>query len=146
MWRWGCAGCLGLLAVPVIGILFITLSPRGFAYKQSRNSGIAYMTTTLGSMRSALSIYYGAEGGQYPRELEALTISKKYMAEIPMAWGGSETAYDVPHRATREVRSGSVPTDEGGWLYNDAPGDEKRGTVLINCTHTDIRGRVWAAY
>lgn len=68
------------------------------------------------------------------------------MPEIPTAWGGSETAYDVPHRPTKEVRQGSVPSDGGGWLYDNSAGKNKTRTLIIDCTHTDFKGRVWADY
>lgn len=144
--QWSMWGCLAMFVILVGASLVFIFSPWGFPYKLRRNSGVGYMTGNLGSIRSAISIYYGSMEGQYPADLNSLTIAGKFMPEIPTAWGGSETAYDVPHRPTKEVRHGSVPSDGGGWLYNNIKGNEKIGTVIIDCTHTDIKGRVWANY
>lgn len=142
----GCLGCLGLFLLMALALMILNFTPWGFAYKLMRDSGVGYMAGNLGSIRSALSIYYGDMEGQYPGDLNSLTISGKYMSVIPRTWAGGETAYDVPHQPTQEVRHGSAPVDAGGWLYNNIQGNANIGTVVIDCTHTDIRGRVWMDY
>lgn len=94
----------------------------------------------LGSLRSALSIYYGDLEGSYPPSLESLTVNGKYLAEIPLA--------QVPgaHPPSGAVVLGKSPDDSGGWLYNNDPLDADAGTVRINCTHTDGNGKEWASY
>lgn len=95
----------------------------------------------LGAIRSALSIYYGDMEGQYPSNLAALTIGGKYLSALP-AIGPLGL-----HPASNAVRNGTVPTDEGGWLYDDSPvRSPNAGSVLINCTHTDAKGSSWTAY
>jgi hypothetical protein len=94
----------------------------------------------LGALRSALSIYYGDLEGQYPEDLSALTVGGKYLTSIP-AVGPLGI-----HPASSKSRSGTRLTDEGGWLYNNIPKDANVGNVMINCTHTDVKGSVWAMY
>lgn len=94
----------------------------------------------LGSLRSALSIYYGDLEGVYPESLASLTVNGKYLSEIPPA--------QVPgaHQDSRAVTLGKVPDDAGGWLYNNDPRDANVGNVMVNCTHTDAKGSAWASY
>lgn len=94
----------------------------------------------LGTVRSALSIYYGDMEGAYPADLLALTVAGKYLSELPKA--------DIPkhHWSSTKVRSGARADDAGGWMYNNVPGDANRGTFWVNCTHTDTRGSVWTVY
>jgi general secretion pathway protein G len=40
----------------------------------------------LGSLRSALTIYYADTEGIYPYTLETLIIEEKYISKIPSAW------------------------------------------------------------
>lgn len=94
----------------------------------------------LGSLRSALSIYYGDLEGSYPPSLESLTVNGKYLTEIPPA--------QVPgaHQPSSAVVLGKSPDDSGGWLYNNDPLDANVGNVSVNCTHTDGSGKEWASY
>ncbi len=91
----------------------------------------------LGSLRSALSIYYGENEGQYPADLSVF-ISDKYLPR------GIPKAHLEWHPDSREVLvlgdTGQL-TDAGGWAYS-----RSSGTVLINCTHTDVRDRSMSAY
>lgn len=94
----------------------------------------------LGAIRSALSIYYGDLEGAYPEDLRALTVQGKYLTVVPKA--------KIPehHWTTDKVHAGPAPDDAGGWHYNNVPGDANFGTVLFNCTHTDVKGSVWTSY
>lgn len=94
----------------------------------------------LGSIRSALSVYYGDLEGAYPESLAPLTVDGKYLTAIPRA--------QVPgaHYATDAVASGREPDDAGGWLYNNVVGDANYGNILVNCTHTDFNGKAWNSY
>lgn len=95
---------------------------------------------SLGSIRSALSIYYGDMEGQYPQDLAMLTIGGKYLSAIPKVGPGTM------HPASSLIRNGATPTDEGGWLYNNLPSSANAGNVMINCTHTDSKGSAWTTY
>lgn len=94
----------------------------------------------LGSIRSALSIYYGDMEGVYPADLDALTVAGKYLDALPPA--------QVPgaHQPSNAVTLGKRPNDAGGWLYDNDPADMNFGTVRINCTHTDSEGKDWASF
>ena len=101
----------------------------------------------LGAMRSAISIYYGDMEGQYPVELNALTIGGKYLVRIPR----TKTSW---HRdsadvllMTNEQRAAQQFTDTGGWYYViDGSSLSNRGSVGVNCTHTDTHGKDWFSF
>lgn len=96
----------------------------------------------LGSLRSALSIYYGDHDGVLPRNLAELP--PKYLVRIP-------AAFTRPHGEVTEVRlidaaayeSGKLP-DSGGWAY--IPSGPSSGTVIVDCVHSDIRGVPYISY
>lgn len=137
--RHGLGGGISLGLAGVFGwlLMFAAVSKFGELTRKG-NEGAA--KGGLGSIRSALSIYYGDLEGQYPSDLAALTVGGKYLANLPKA--------KAPHyhRDSSAVRYGKAADDAGGWLFNNITGDADRGTVLINCTHTDTRGSVWTVY
>jgi hypothetical protein len=105
----------------------------------------------LGSVRSALSIYYGDHDGAYPKTLDELV--PKYLPEIPKL--------ELPdHKRTAAVRvlteyeGGSdkdaqkYVKDTGGWLYLGGPESKSMlwGTVLIDCSHKDHNGKVFSEF
>jgi len=96
---------------------------------------------SLGSVRSALQVYYGDHGGRFPGDLSALV--PKYLESIPLLWDGSR-GVKYPHPPTREVvnyAAGSGPGDTGKWAYFNDPSDQARwGGVVVDCAHEGARG------
>ena len=72
-----------MIVVAIIGILAAIAIPK-FA-ELIRKSSEGASKGNLGSIRSALSIYYGDLEGLYPSEMASLTISGKYLATVPNA-------------------------------------------------------------
>jgi len=95
----------------------------------------------LGFIRSGLQIYFESTKGHYPRELTAL--SWKGMPPLHKLPKANTPAY---HPDSDKVVYGKVPTDSGGWLYDNDPASPTSGTVLIDCTHTDSKGTAWTSY
>ena len=129
-----------MIVVAIIGILAAIAIPK-FA-ELIRKSGEGASKGNLGSIRSSLSIYYGDMEGQYPSTLAGLTVAGKYLSAIPTA--------KVPNYhpdSSGEVDAGPlVANDNGGWVYNNTPGDSNLGNMEINCTHTDTKGSIWTSY
>lgn len=95
----------------------------------------------LSAMRTALSIYQGKTNGRFPADLSEMTRDSAFrLPSLPAA--------RIPpyHAASNAVRQAALPDDRGGWLYVREPGDDGDGRVMVNCTHTDTRGSVWASY
>lgn len=95
----------------------------------------------LGQVRSALSIYYGDHEGRYPAALSELTAGGRYLPELPSVKG-------LPHPSSSEAAEYSSPSssDTGRWGYVNDPTSKEFGTVWIDCTHTDAKGRSWTQF
>jgi general secretion pathway protein G len=106
----------------------------------------------IGTLRSALALYYSDNQGYFPKSLDTQVSEWEnftavgpfvgyYMEEIPPALLRRDL-----HSATREIGSsqvliGDTVTDTGGWLYNS-----DTGKIYVNCYQTDSRGVVYSTY
>ncbi len=127
-----------MIVVAIIGILAAIAIPK-FA-ELIRKSSEGASKGNLGSIRSALSIYYGDLEGQYPSDMAALTVSGKYLTSVPNAKAPNY------HGDTSAVVAQLAANDAAGWSYNNTPGNANLGTLFVNCTHTDTKGSVWTLY
>jgi prepilin-type N-terminal cleavage/methylation domain-containing protein len=129
-----------MIVVAIIGILAAIAIPK-FA-ELIRKSSEGASKGNLGSIRSALSIYYGDMEGNYPATMDALTISGKYLSAIPKAKAPNY------HGDSSGETDGllSAVNGNGGWWYDNTIGDSNVGQVLVNCTHTDSKGSIWTSY
>lgn len=121
----------------------------------STMSGEGATKGNLGSLRSALAIYYGDAEGNYPPMLDAL-VGPKYIPEIPKTKLSDhiETAQWTPYGA--EVCTGKTEfgteidatriKDTGGWGYVTDPKAKCYGMVFVDCTHRDTKGKLWPEY
>lgn len=130
-----------MIVVAIIGILAAIAIPK-FAQLVTKSKEGA-TKGSVGSVRSALSIYYGDMEGLYPVTTYALTINGKYLASIPFA--------KVPnyHPDASSESTGSpaaAVTDQGGWAYTNNSTDGNFGSLWVNCSHTDTKGTNWTTY
>jgi len=143
-----------MIVVSIIGILAAVAIPK-FA-DLLRKSKEGALRGTLGSVRSALSIYYADNEGRFPSGptgfnttylQDSMTDGGKYMSKWPTI---EVTPY---HAAINTVDS--IPTDdpyatdstgEGEWVYVSNQTDGNWGTILIECYHTDTKGTLWTTY
>ena len=154
-----------MIVVAIIGILAAVAIPK-FADLVTKSKE-ASVKGSLGSLRSALSIYYGDTEGSYPTSQmwTALTTGNKYM---PAAGGvASLGRYAIP------AQSDSTPANTGhtSGFFANASGDgavlysataaavegaqcltagdntsTHFGEVYINCTHMDTKSAQWTSY
>ena len=138
-----------MIVVAIIGLLAVVGIPK-FANLVTRSTEAA-TRASLGSLRSALHIYYNDNEGVYPTDhLECLIANSRYIAKIPKC--------DLPpyHVVVNTVLNNAdlggaaiYATDAGTWVYfNDssvAPGAHEWGDVWVGCTHADSRGFAWTA-
>jgi prepilin-type N-terminal cleavage/methylation domain-containing protein len=150
-----------MVVVAVIGILAAIAIPM-----YANNIAKSQEGTTkgnLGTLRSALSIYYSDNSGEYPSpsgglsSISALAMGGRYMQIIPQAvlpvtansaghaasniandYDGSG-GLDIPIAASEGAGSG------GGWAYDSNPLSDTFGTLAVNCMHEDLRGIIWTA-
>ena len=99
----------------------------------------------LGHVSSAIAIYREDHAGQYPNRLEDLI--PKYLQSVPAvkitfpeAWAGTGSH---PLSSRVQYASSTQADDTGGWIYVNDPTSPDVGKVIVNCTHTDFRGRPW---
>ncbi len=127
-----------MIVVAIIGILAAIAIPKFASLIRKSSEGAS--KGNLGSIRSALSIYYGDMEGQYPSDLASLTIAGKYLSSVPVAKAPNY------HSDSSTINNATSSNDGGGWSYNNTVGDANLGTVWVNCTHTDTKGSVWTTY
>ncbi|MCM2267357.1 MAG: type II secretion system GspH family protein [Elusimicrobiales bacterium] len=97
----------------------------------------------LGSLRSALNIYYG-DNSLYPSDdLSSLVENKKYIDNLPLVKLPGTTHPENRHVSVGASTAAAV-TDTGGWAYVNDPASASFGTLLINCSHADSKGKSWA--
>lgn len=129
-----------MIVVAIIGILAAIAIPKFAGLLRKSREGST--KGNLGSMRSALSIYYGDMEGLYPTDMSSLTVSGKYLTAVP----NTQTA-DYHPDSSAEIDSTSGPmSDSGGWFYNSSPTGPNFGSTFVNCSHTDTSGTTWTAY
>ncbi len=131
-----------MIVVAIIGILAAIAIPK-FAdlitkSKESSAKG------SLGSVRSAVSIYYSDTEGIMPANLATgLTTANKYLDTVPNVTTPVVAATGNPgHPNSNAVLQAAANTDAAGWYYNSGG----VGIVMINCTHRDTRGSTWTTW
>ena len=127
-----------MIVVAIIGILAAIAIPK-FADLVTKSKESA-VKGSLGSVRSAISIYYSDTEGVFPStgSLDtALTTNGKYLKELPYI--------GIPkpgnHINTNTEANGSIG-DTGQWYYPSST----EGHVAVNCTHTDTKSSVWSTW
>jgi prepilin-type N-terminal cleavage/methylation domain-containing protein len=147
-----------MIVVAIIGILSAIAIPKFADLIRKSNEGAT--KGNLGSLKSAISIYYGEMEGWFPVPTASgdstvagslgtvLTMENgKYIKEMP-------NAYCTPfHIKGSKVTMGISSANEtssfpGRWGYksdNDGIG-RNWGDIWVNCTHTDSKESVWGSY
>lgn len=99
---------------------------------------------SLGSIRSALSIYYGDMEGQYPSDLAALNSGRRWLERMPNADTGFHHASAQVQLMTGEEYGAGAFSDAGGWLY--VVSGSSKGLVGVNCAHSNTMNKPWISY
>jgi prepilin-type N-terminal cleavage/methylation domain-containing protein len=144
-----------MIVVAIIGILAAIAIPQ-FANLVSKSQE-GRTKANLGSIRSALSIYYGDTEGWYPitatQGLATLTFGGRYLQVVPNA-DLPATTQDAGHPAVATENNNASGTttvgapDVGGWWYDNNIGGTSGtwGKVVVSCSHKDLRGQFWTSY
>lgn len=138
-----------MIVVAIIGILAAIAIPQFANLVAKSQEGRS--KANLGTIRSALSIYYGDTEGWYPMagagaNLTTLTIGGRYLQTVP-ASDLPRTTNSLGHSSVATEVSAAAATDVGGWLYdNGGSANSTWGRVSVNCTHQDLRAASWTTY
>ncbi len=128
-----------MIAAAIISLLVAVAIPRVSGSIRLANE--ASTKAKLGSIRTALSIYYADNEGVYPSDLDPLMRpGSKYVTRVlPLYTGAHGERNSVRYSAERGADS-----DTGAWGYvNDGP---EIGTVWVDCSHTDSKNHLWNSY
>ncbi|MBI4395841.1 MAG: prepilin-type N-terminal cleavage/methylation domain-containing protein [Elusimicrobia bacterium] len=125
-----------MIVVAIIGILAAIAIPK-FADLVTKSKESA-VKGSLGSIRSAVSIYYSDTEGIFPSSNSlavALTTGSRYLNDVP--------ANTIPRPGDHANTTAIATTlgDAGGWYYVSADGH-----VAVNCTHTDTKNSIWSTW
>jgi prepilin-type N-terminal cleavage/methylation domain-containing protein len=158
-----------MIVVAIIGILATIAIPK-FA-DLIRKSQEGATKGNLGSLRSAIGIYYADMEGYVPYgsvfcaggggdALQSMTVNGKYLTSVPMAYApnyhpATSDEFDINSCGAICNNAGTgVPwpnvTEHGGWIYCGfefaTSAAANPGAIGVNCTHTDSKGTVWTSY
>jgi prepilin-type N-terminal cleavage/methylation domain-containing protein len=128
-----------MIVVAIIGILAAIAIPK-FADLVTKSKESA-VKGSLGSLRSAISIYYSDTEGIFPplgALSTALTTGSKYLAALPQA------TIPRPGDHSNSLLATSTQGDWTGaaaWFYASS-----EGHAAVNCTHTDTKGSTWSTW
>ncbi|MFA6028411.1 MAG: prepilin-type N-terminal cleavage/methylation domain-containing protein [Elusimicrobiota bacterium] len=150
-----------MIVVAIIGILAAIAIPKFADLVRKSQEGQA--KGNLGSLRSALSIYYADMEGNYPGDFNSLTINGKYLSAIPKSKTPNfhpDSAVIRHNQYTNPFGCGSgYSLDTGDWIYWSDGGElcavvappagqnrHNQGDFWIACNHTDTKGSAWSSY
>ena len=154
-----------MIVVAIIGILAAVAVPK-FADLVTKSKE-ASVKGSLGSVRSALSIYYGDTEGIFPVNLHAgLTTANKYLPSVGNV--SSLGRFEIPSHSAGTANPGHTAgffrnCSGGGGVLNDnagtvdpvegaqslvygIQGSSGVGEVFINCQHVDTKSQAWSGY
>lgn len=126
-----------MIVVAIIGILAAIAIPK-FADLVTKSKESA-VKGSLGSVRSAVSIYYSDTEGVFPAvdTLDTcLTSGSKYLKSMPFIQVPKPGAHANVATVT------STLGDTGEWFYPSVT----EGHVAVNCSHTDSKSSVWSTW
>ncbi|HAM35096.1 MAG TPA: hypothetical protein DEB40_10465 [Elusimicrobia bacterium] len=140
---------LGLILPMIIfvGLLAAIAIPKFAQLAQKSKEGA--VLGNLGTLRSAVAIYYGDNSGKYPTQL--VELSQKQLAQIPALQlrdhpaGAEVVAYDASVCDKGQVDPAKI-RDTGQWGYVSDPQAPCYGAVFIDCSHANSQGKTWASY
>lgn len=145
-----------MIVVAIIGILAAIAIPKFADLIRKSNEGAT--KGNLGSLRSALSIYFADNDGVYivgtnstVETVFPTEIVPKYMKAIPSAYAAGIHAKSAAVIGNNYLSAGF---DTGSWGYDGsnsailvtASGHNGWGELWVGCTHTDTKSKTWSAY
>lgn len=141
-----------MMVVSIIAILASIAMPKFADMLEKAQEGS--LKGNLGSMRSALSLYYSDNQGVFPvcvagpaSTVFAGTLAPSYIASIPAV---NNTIHPPTNNVycddSTDIQTG-FPHDGQGWYFDGTvPADPLNGDIWVACDHTDTVGTTWTSY
>ena len=128
------------IVIAILGILAVVAIPKYLGMVDDARSAAA--KSQLGTVRSAIAIYYAKNKGVMPTTLDGTLFADGVMPTVDIGASNiatvvAATAYVAPSTWTPTL------TTAGGWEY-----DKVTGRVVINSTATDpaTASTAWSTY
>ncbi len=136
-----------VIVIAILGILAMYALPKYQGIIKEARSSEAQ--AQLGSVRSALGIYYAKNHGVYPAQLDGTIFADGSVPEVEVT-NSSGTVVKSNAVVTGDgdgVVESTEVTDAGGWVYDVKSGTYDIADVRINSTGTDpVTGEYWYQY
>ncbi|MFH1725223.1 MAG: type II secretion system protein [Elusimicrobiota bacterium] len=128
-----------MIVLAIIAILMSIMAPKFGTMIRRANEGAT--RGKLGSIRSALTVYYADMEGVFPFDLNPLMQpGSKYLTKVvPLYTAEHGSAITINYSDDIDFS-----IDNGGWGYVNSGG--RWGTLWVACTHTDLKGNEWTSY
>ena len=126
-----------VIVIAILGILALYAVPKYQGLIEEARSSEA--RAQLGTVRSAMGIYYAKNHGVYPATLDGTIFAEGVVPEVEVTL--SSGAVDRHNTVTTaETQDGTITaaeiTDVGGWMYDVSTAKDK-ADVRINSKGTD---------
>jgi prepilin-type N-terminal cleavage/methylation domain-containing protein len=150
MWRWimrrkGFTLVELAIVIAILGILAIYAIPKYQGMVEEART--AQAKAQLGTVRSALAIYYAKNSGKFPASLDESLFADGNVptVEATKEDGTVVKSYAVATGNNDGVVDSTEITDAGGWIY-DVSSDYAKADVRINAKGTSVEGKPWYQY
>ncbi len=140
-----------VIVIAILGILALYALPKYQGLiKEARSSEAK---AQLGSVRSALGIYYAKNHGVYPAALDGTLFANGAVPDVEVTVSGSVVRSNAVANAATEdgVVTETEVTNAGGWIYDNGSAltpPYTKADVRINSTDEDpaYPGNYWYEY
>ena len=146
-----------MIVVAIIGILAAVAIPKFASMLEKAREGATQ--GNLGAIKSAISIYYGDQSGNWPSDLTTPSATnpkgfQKYLDKVPpvkvthpvaslggTALSGTSTVVSIEAIAVPSVIGSDPGSGYDGWKYNSVTGG-----LWVNNAQTDTGGVTYSMY
>jgi len=134
------------IVIAILGILAMYAIPKYQGMVEEART--AQAKAQLGTVRSALAIYYAKNSGKFPGTLDGTLFAEGTVPYVE-ATKADGTVVKSNGVATGDgngvVDPATEVTDAGGWVY-DVKTDKTQADVRINAKGTGVDGTPWYQY
>ena len=135
------------IVIAILGILAMYAIPKYQGMVEEART--AQAKAQLGTVRSALAIYYAKNSGKFPSSLGGTLFAEDTVPEVEATKADGTTVVKSSSVATGDgngvVDPATEVTDAGGWVY-DVKTDKTQADVRINAKGTGVDGTPWYQY